>query len=120
MSEPLASGDLSGGTRKAVTAPAVVLAVAAFCLGVFHLAVVSGVLQMSTLPMRIIHVALAFSLLFAIKPLTPGTAGTRLDLVLRGILIVAILGASWWMLGRWKAIAFSGGLTEPGISGPGW
>ncbi|WP_323765357.1 TRAP transporter fused permease subunit [Marinovum sp.] len=99
---------------KAVTDPGMLLAVAAFCLGIFHLAVVSGLLQMSTLPMRIIHLALAFSLLFAIKPLSQSTAGSRLDLGVRLGLILAILGASWWMLTRWKAIAFSGGMTEPG------
>lgn len=90
------------------------LMVAAFGLGLFHLAVVSGVISISTLPMRIIHVALAFSLLFAIKPMNQRYAGTRLDVAVSLGLIAAILVASWWMLSRWKAIAFSGGLTEPG------
>ena len=90
------------------------LVVAAFALGVFHLAVVSGVISLSTLPMRIIHVALAFSLLFSIKPMSARFDGTRLNTVFSVVLIVATLGASWWMLTRWKAIAFSGGLTEPG------
>lgn len=104
----------SGLGRKAVTDPRMLLAVAAFCLGAFHLSVVSGVIQMSTLPMRIIHVALAFSLLFAIKPLSKGLRGTRIDIAVSAVFILAILGASWWMLTRWKAIAFSGGMTEPG------
>ena len=99
---------------KAAASPGNLLAVAAFCLGVFHLAVVSGVIQMSTLPMRIIHVALAFSLLFAIKPAAKRIEGSRLDLALRAVPMLATLGASWWMLTRWKDIAFSGGLTEPG------
>lgn len=99
---------------KTVTDPGVLLAVAAFGLGLFHLAVVSGVIQMSTLPMRIIHVALAFSLLFSIRPFSERLKGTRLDLVLKVVLIAAILGASWWMLTRWKDIAFSGGMTVPG------
>ena len=110
MPEPLSSGL----RRKALTEPGFWLAVTAFCLGVFHLAVVSGILQMSTLPMRIIHVALAFSLLFAIKPMSERMKGTALDLAVKILLIVAILGASWWMLTRWKAIAFSGGMTQPG------
>lgn len=99
---------------KAITDPGVLLAVAAFCLGVFHLAVVSGVISMSTLPMRIIHIALAFSLLFAMKPMSKGMEGTKLDLAVKLVLIAAIVGASWWMLSRWKAIAFSGGMTIPG------
>lgn len=94
--------------------PRRLLVLAAFGLGVFHLAVVSGLIQMSTMPMRIIHVALAFTLLFAIKPLSKRAAGTKLDLAVKLVFIAAILGASWWMLTRWKAIAFSGGMTEPG------
>ena len=90
------------------------LTVAAFALGVFHLAVVSGVIAMSTLPMRIIHVALAFSLLFSLKPATQKLEGTRANAVLSGLLILATIGASWWLMTRWKDIAFSGGMTEPG------
>lgn len=101
------------GWKGALTGNSVLL-VAAFGLGVFHLAVVSGLISLSTLPMRIIHVALAFSLLFATKPMTARLAGTRWNTVLSGVLIAATLAASWWMLTRWKAIAFSGGLTEPG------
>ena len=94
--------------------PATLLTVAAFGLGLFHLLVVSGFVQMSTLPMRIIHVALAFSLLFAIKPFSARAEGTRFDLILKLVLIAATLAASWWMMTRWQAIAFSGGMTEPG------
>lgn len=110
MPEPLPSGI----RRKALTEPGFLLGIAAFCLGVFHLSVVSGIVQISTLPMRVIHVALAFSLLFAIKPFSPRVAGTRLDLAIKATLIVATLGASWWILSRWKAIAFSGGMTSDG------
>lgn len=110
MSEPLPSGI----SWKAATTPRALIAMAAFLLGLFHLAVVSGLLQMSTLPMRIIHVAMAFSLLFAIKPFSARAAGSRLDLAGKVTLIVATLAASGWILTRWKAIAFSGGLTEPG------
>lgn len=115
--KPMPDTLLSAARRKALTEPGTLLAVAAFCLGAFHLAVVSGVIQMSTMPMRIIHVALAFSLLFAIKPLSQKTEGTRLDLAVKLVFIAAILGASWWMLTRWKDIAFSGGMT---ITGDFW
>lgn len=99
---------------RSLTRPASLLWVAAFGLGVFHLALVSGLVSMSTAPMRIIHVALAFSLLFAMKPLSRASDGTRLDQLVRLVLILATLAASWWMLSRWKAIAFSGGLTNEG------
>ncbi|MFD0981959.1 TRAP transporter permease [Tropicimonas aquimaris] len=87
---------------------------AAFFFGAFHLLVVSGMLTLSTMPMRLIHVMLALCLLFATRPLVERLAGSRLNALLSAILIVAALGASYWMLIRWKPIAFSGGLTEPG------
>ncbi|MEO9528723.1 TRAP transporter fused permease subunit [Roseibium sp.] len=87
---------------------------AAFVFGLFHLAAVSGVIAISTMPMRLVHVAFAFSLLFAMKPLTPGLKGTKRDLAATLILIAAIVGASVWLITRWKAIAFSGGLTTDG------
>ncbi|MEM8701226.1 MAG: TRAP transporter fused permease subunit, partial [Pseudomonadota bacterium] len=87
---------------------------AALCLGLFHLAVVSGVIAISTMPLRLIHVAMAFSLLFALRPVSTRLAGTRTDLVFSLFLIAAAIGASAWLLSRWKAIAFSGGLTTDG------
>lgn len=93
---------------------AVAVSLAAFALGAFHLAVVSGLVSMSTMPMRILHVALAFSLLFVLRPAAARLRGTTADRAFTVLLVAATLGASWWMLDRWKAIAFSGGLTEPG------
>jgi|GEM_PF-6094530 len=64
--------------KRAVTVSSV-LTVAAFALGLFHLAVVSGVISISTQPMRIIHLAPAFSLLFALKPVTRRAAGSKVN-----------------------------------------
>ena len=87
---------------------------AAFGLGVFHLGVVSGVISISTMPMRVAHVILAFSLLFATRPLAQRFAGTKFNVIASVVLIAATLGSGLWILSRWKDIAFSGGLTEPG------
>ena len=87
---------------------------AAFGLGVFHLGVVSGVISISTMPMRVTHVILAFSLLFATRPLAQRFAGTKFNVIASVVLIAATLGSGLWILSRWKDIAFSGGLTEPG------
>lgn len=87
--------------------------VTAFGLGIFHLLVVSGLYSLSTMPMRVMHVMLAFSLLFATKPLANKLAGSLLNKVTSGVLIAASIGAGIWLLTRWKPIAFSGGLTEP-------
>ncbi|MFV2033858.1 MAG: TRAP transporter permease [Halocynthiibacter sp.] len=86
----------------------------AFGLGTFHLLVVSGVLLVSTMPVRLTHVMLAFALLFARKPISAGLRGTRLNMVVSALLIIAVVGASLWLIFRWKSIAFSGGLTESG------
>ena len=88
--------------------------IAGFALGAYHLMVVSGVIAISTMPIRVTHVMLALSLLFVIKPTTEKLSGTRLNAIISLGLIVALVGASIWMLNRWKAIAFSGGMTTDG------
>ncbi|WP_235008677.1 TRAP transporter permease [Candidatus Halocynthiibacter alkanivorans] len=99
---------------KRLPVKTILISAAAFCLGLFHLLVVSGVIFISTMPMRLIHVMLAFCLLFALKPVTARMAGSRFNIILSAGLILATLLSTAWMLTRWKPIAFSGGLTEPG------
>lgn len=86
----------------------------AFIFGAYHLAVVSGLLSVSTMPVRLTHVLLAFCLVFATRPVVERLAGTRVNKLISALLILATVGASYWMLTRWKPIAFSGGMTEPG------
>ncbi len=83
-------------------------------LGVYHLSIVSGVLAISTMQVRLTHVMLAFSLLFLIRPALKNRPDARWNTALTIGLIVATVAASAWILNRWKPIAFSGGLTEPG------
>ncbi|AKS45339.1 TRAP transporter, 4TM/12TM fusion protein [Octadecabacter temperatus] len=87
---------------------------AGLALGIYHLMVVSGVFAISTMPMRLTHVMLALSLLFVIKPASERLAGTVLNSALSLVLVGATVGASIWMLTRWKPIAFSGGITTDG------
>lgn len=84
---------------------------AGLVLGAYHLMVVSGVIAISTMPMRVTHVMLALSLLFVLKPASERLTGTKINTVLSLALIAATVGASIWMLIRWKPIAFSGGIT---------
>jgi TRAP transporter 4TM/12TM fusion protein len=84
---------------------------AGLTLGAYHLMVVSGVFVISTMPMRVTHVMLALSLLFVIKPASKKLAGTKLNTALSLALVIATVGASLWILSRWKPIAFSGGIT---------
>lgn len=86
----------------------------ALIFGVYHLLVVSGLFAVSTMQTRLIHLMLALTLLFALKPVNPSLAGSRFNQVVSLGLTFAVIAASLWLLTRWKEIAFSGGLTEPG------
>lgn len=97
---------------KTVLTKANVLYLVAFGLGLFHLLVAAGLVNISTMPMRLTHILLAFSLLFAMKPLSKSLEGTRLNSVISFICIFAIVASSVWLISRWKSIAFSGGETE--------
>ena len=83
-------------------------------LGAYHLMVVSGVVSISTMPMRVTHVMLALSLLFVIKPASKRLEGTVLNAAISITLVGATVGASLWLLSQWKSIAFSGGITSDG------
>lgn len=71
----------------------------ALLVGVFHLLIVAGVLVLSTMEIRIVHLALMMVILFAGQP--------------RGVM-PAVLAAvvSIYSLTRWQAIALSGGDTN--------
>lgn len=90
---------------------ATLLAVIAFVFGAYHLLVVSGLLAISTMEMRLTHLMLAVTLLFATKPITTRLAGNRIAGIVNLAMIAAGIIASLWLLYRWKAIAFSGGMT---------
>jgi len=85
----------------------------ALIFGVYHLLVVSGLFAVSTMQTRLIHLMLALTLLFALKPVSKSLAGSRINQLVSLGLTVATIAASLWLLNRWKEIAFSGGLTEP-------
>ena len=71
----------------------------ALLVGVFHLLIVAGVLLLSTMEIRIIHLALMMVILFAGQP--------------RGVIpaVLAVI-VSIYSLTRWQAIALSGGDTN--------
>lgn len=87
------------------------LSVIAFLFGAYQLLVVSGVLSISTMELRLTHLMLALTLLFARKPIAARLAGNRTAGTLNMVMIAAGIAASLWLLYRWKAIAFSGGMT---------
>ncbi len=89
------------------------LSAIALLFGLFHLAVISGLFSISTMSMRLIHLSFALSLLFGLKPFSKKLAGTKINTALSTVLILMTLASGYWMLMRWKPIAFSGGMVEP-------
>ncbi|MBX2847639.1 MAG: TRAP transporter fused permease subunit [Acidiferrobacterales bacterium] len=96
--------------------------VAAFVLfiGVFHLVNVAGLLSLSTMDIRIIHLAIMLVIVFLSYPLFKGnnvTGSSDLSpnspsLVTQLIPALFSLAVSVYFLSRWKAIALSGGDTN--------
>jgi TRAP transporter 4TM/12TM fusion protein len=77
----------------------------ALSVGVFHLLIVGGVLVLSTMEIRIVHLALMMFILFvAHDSRNPWISG-----VLPAVIAIAVAG---YLLTRWKAIALSGGDTN--------
>lgn len=86
-------------------------------LGLFHLLNVGGILLLSTMELRIAHLALMLMILFLGQPFLRKTTSSRqldgVEAVLAGFLpAVLALVVSLYFLSRWKAIALSGGDTN--------
>jgi TRAP transporter 4TM/12TM fusion protein len=94
-----------------------IIAICAIGIGLFHLLNVAGVLLLSTMEIRLVHLAVMMVILFLSQPfLTSKTnsipSGNTKALV-TGMLpaIIAVVIAVYF-LSRWKAIALSGGDTS--------
>ena len=96
---------------------AAVVGVLALAIGIFHLLNVGGILQLSTMELRIVHLMVMMAILFLSQPYLfkskPQDGRFGIEVVLIGAL-PAILGLliSIYFLSRWKAIAHSGGDTN--------
>jgi len=81
------------------------IAACALLVGIFHILIVAGVLSLSTMEIRIVHLALMTVILFisqdARHPLVTG--------LLPAVIAVAV---GMYFLSRWQAIALSGGDTD--------
>ena len=84
----------------------VIVGAVALATGVFHLLNVAGILVLSTMEVRIIHLAAMMVILFLGKPFSD----RRDSPWVAGVLPAAIaLAIAIYFLGRWEAIAQSGG-----------
>lgn len=86
-------------------------------IGVFHLLNVGGVLLLSTMELRIVHLAIMMAILFLSQPYlfdSKSKSGPHsFETLLAGAMpAIAALAISAYFLSRWKAIALSGGDTN--------
>ena len=83
----------------------------ALALGLFHLANVSGLLVLSTMVVRAVHLTVMLGLIFLLAgdPAKSGRQRGRPWVI--GVLFLAAMGTGIYLLARWEDIAFSGGAT---------
>jgi len=97
------------GFKKALSAGAVVLCV---LIGAFHIFNVSGLIVLSTMIVRIMHIAFMMTIAFLSYPIARKKAGSRFDYVSRVLMAVLTVAGSLYMLFRWEDIATTGGMTS--------
>lgn len=82
----------------------------ALAVGCFHLLNVAGIVALSTQDIRIVHLLAMLAILFVSNPTLNRLAGNGADRWVGVALALIAVVASIYMLIRWKAIAYSGGL----------
>lgn len=83
----------------------------ALALGLFHLANVSGLLVLSTMVVRAVHLTVMLGLIFLLAGDSAKSGRGRGGLWLIAALFFAAIGTGIYLLARWEDIAFSGGAT---------
>lgn len=96
----------SSSTLRARTATSL-----AFCLALFHLLNVSGIVLVSTMVIRVFHLMVVLSLVFLRPWDSAGTASRAHQLFNLLLMSIALITGAYVLL-RWEAIAFSGGITN--------
>ncbi len=81
----------------------------ALVLGLFHLANVSGLLVLSTMVVRAVHLTVMLGLVFLLAGDSEGSGRRPGGSWLSGVLFGAAMGTGAYLLARWDDIAFSGG-----------
>ena len=83
----------------------------AFLLAAFHLLSVSGILVVSTMVVRVLHLGVVLALVF-LKPWeSDATLAPRDRWINLALLVVALFSGAYLLL-RWEEIALSGGITN--------
>ncbi len=87
------------------------IAALALALGLFHLANVSGLLVLSTMVVRAVHLTVMLGLIFLLAGDPAKSGRQRGGPWVIGGLFLAAMGTGIYLLARWEGIAFSGGAT---------
>ena len=99
------------GERNIKKYNSMVVCAIAVAVSLFHLLNVAGVITISTMPMRVIHLCAMMLIIFLTKGVkTPGVKRT-VDMAVRVVGLVLTLVCSVYLLLRYEDIANSGGVT---------
>ena len=97
------------GERNIKKYNSMVVGAIAVAVSLFHLLNVAGVITISTMPMRVIHLCAMMLIIFLTKGVkTPGVKRT-VDMAVRVVGLVLTLVCSVYLLLRYEDIANSGG-----------
>ena len=100
---------MEGHMNKNKTLPTVVSFIAVF-VSVFHLLNVSGLLSMSSMTIRVVHLTAMIMIMYLRDK--KGTGTTKINLIYRIIMSGIVLACTIYLLSRWEAIVLSGGSTN--------
>ncbi len=92
---------------------ATTISVLCIIIGFFHILNVSSFMVLSTMTVRIIHIAFMLTIALLMFPLSKALKGSTADFFLRIILAIIAMGCSIYILIRWENIATTGGMTTP-------
>ncbi|MDX2481102.1 MAG: TRAP transporter fused permease subunit [Desulfuromusa sp.] len=106
MSESEEKKSVKTGNFRLVT-------ILAFMVGAFHMINISGIVSLSTIEIRIVHLLMMFTMLFLTKPALKRFEGCLADKIVRYVLVAASVASGIYLLSRWQDIAISGGETVP-------
>lgn len=84
----------------------------ALIVGLFHLINVSGLVSFSTMTIRIFHLMVMMTIAFLSKPTRANKPDKGWTSWVSLVGAVSSLAVGIYLLGRWKAIALSGGVTQ--------
>jgi TRAP transporter 4TM/12TM fusion protein len=99
-------------SKKGQASNQMLVAIVAVSVSLFHLLNVSGLIALSTMPIRIIHLCAMMMIVFLTKGARKKSKGVLADRIFQYLLFAGTLACSLYLLVRWEDIANSGGVTN--------